>query len=314
MMSNASNKVDVAIQSYKKPESLIYTLLTLKKHCGELIDTVYVQDDCSDDGTAECYSDPRFLELMDSIKIKVKVNSRPCWIHYFEKEMVKKPHNCFWYCMNKIVGRKPLLIEREDVRYQWALDSTDKDYLFVLHDDVMVTGNIIGKLLEAMGENVAIAGDLGQCWRCPYSDHCSPEAICSGERPSNKWPVTYCAATLSILNKYKFEKRACRINEWCCMLDVTTAKKLADQAIYFGSYEDLGDIGAYYFDEIVKRGYSFADPLAGTDERDSYYIHQWVGFTGHSVWVDQGKGKNEYPKDLIMKKIEDEFGYSVVRP
>ena len=98
------------------------------------------------------------------------------------------------------------------------------------------------------------------------------------------------------------------------MLDVATAKKLADQAIYFGSYENLGDIGAYYFDEIVKRGYSFADPLAGTDERDNYYIHQWVGFSGHSVWVDQGKGRNKYPKDLIENKIETEFGYHVVYP
>ena len=88
---------------------------------------------------------------MSPIKIKVKVNNRPCWIHYFEKEMVKKPHNLFAYCVNRLLGRKPLLIERGDVRYQWALDSTDKEYLFVLHDDVMVTGNIVGKLLAAMG-------------------------------------------------------------------------------------------------------------------------------------------------------------------
>lgn len=34
-------KVDVAIQSYKKPESLVYTLLSLKKHYGEHIVTTY---------------------------------------------------------------------------------------------------------------------------------------------------------------------------------------------------------------------------------------------------------------------------------
>ena len=35
-------KVDVAVQSYKKPESLVYTLLSLKKHCGKHIDTIYI--------------------------------------------------------------------------------------------------------------------------------------------------------------------------------------------------------------------------------------------------------------------------------
>ena len=35
-------KIDVAINSYKKPESLIYTLMTLKKVAADLIDTVYI--------------------------------------------------------------------------------------------------------------------------------------------------------------------------------------------------------------------------------------------------------------------------------
>lgn len=40
-------KIDVAVPSYKKPESLIYTLMTLKKVAGDLIDAVYINDDCS---------------------------------------------------------------------------------------------------------------------------------------------------------------------------------------------------------------------------------------------------------------------------
>ena len=35
-------KIDVAVPSYKKPESLLYTLMTLKKVAGDLIDAVYI--------------------------------------------------------------------------------------------------------------------------------------------------------------------------------------------------------------------------------------------------------------------------------
>ena len=54
-------KIDVAVQSYKKPESLIYTLLSLKKYCGNHIDTIYINDDCSGDDVISCYKDKEFL-------------------------------------------------------------------------------------------------------------------------------------------------------------------------------------------------------------------------------------------------------------
>lgn len=37
-------KVDVAIQSYMKSESLLYALMTLKEHSEDLIDAVYIND------------------------------------------------------------------------------------------------------------------------------------------------------------------------------------------------------------------------------------------------------------------------------
>lgn len=304
------DRVDVAVQSYKKPELLIYALLTLKKHCADSVDTVYIQDDCSGGGVVGCYTEPGFLELMAPIRIKVKVNRRPCWIHYYEKKMAKKPHNLFWFLLNKLVGRKPILVNRDEVRYQWALDSTDKKYMLIIHDDVMITGDVVSKFLSAMPDGTAIAGELGQCWRCPLSHRCSPELILAGGKPSRNWPITYCADVFKDFKQYKFEKRSCRINEWCCMLHVPVARELSRDSIYFGSYEDLGDIGAYYFDELVKRGYKFSDPLLRCADRDSYYVHEWLGFSGHSVWVDQGKGKSNYSSELVRAKVKEEFGYS----
>ena len=69
-------KIDVAINSYKKPESLLYTLMTLKKHSGDLIDTVYINDDCSNNGAYELYTHPTVAEYFKPWKLDVRVNTR----------------------------------------------------------------------------------------------------------------------------------------------------------------------------------------------------------------------------------------------
>ena len=58
-------KIDVSINSYKKPESLIYTLMTLKKTSGDLIDRVYINDDCSGNGAIELYNHPAIREYFN---------------------------------------------------------------------------------------------------------------------------------------------------------------------------------------------------------------------------------------------------------
>lgn len=69
-------KIDVAVPSYKKPESLLYTLMTLKKVAGDLIDAVYINDDCSNDGSVEIYNDRRVREYFSPWKLNVRVNTR----------------------------------------------------------------------------------------------------------------------------------------------------------------------------------------------------------------------------------------------
>ena len=315
-------KIDVAIQSYKKPESLIYTLLTLKKYCGQHIDTIYIQDDCSGLETIKKYQDPAFLEAMNPINIKLHINSNNCGIHYFSADSLNKFHNRIMYVLYRLRGVNPNIVKREDMRYQYALDNTDKEYVLLIHDDVQFTGDIVAKYLNSITNNTAIIGDLGQCWRCPLSNRCCPAEIANHKLPSNsRWPITYCADTLKDIHRFKYEKRSCRINEWCCLLNVKIAKELAEDSIYFGAYEDLGDIGAYWFDEIVHRGYDFDDPLAPNSpltgqtelrsEKSMYYIHCWQGFTGHSVWQDQGDGKNTYPIDMINERLKDEYGLTL---
>lgn len=85
-------KIDVAIQSFKKPESLIYTLLSLKKYCGDYIDTIYINDDCSGGDLINYYKDDILKKRLYPIKIKIRVNTKPSGYTYtlLTKEMWNK--------------------------------------------------------------------------------------------------------------------------------------------------------------------------------------------------------------------------------
>ena len=68
-------KIDVAINSYKKPESLIYTLMSLKKVAEDMIDVVYINDDQSYNGAIEIYSSPEIQAYFKPWKINVRENT-----------------------------------------------------------------------------------------------------------------------------------------------------------------------------------------------------------------------------------------------
>ncbi len=65
-------KVDVAIQSYMKPESLLYALMTLKEHSEDLIDAVYINDDCSPEEVLNKYTSDKVTSYFGKWKIFVR--------------------------------------------------------------------------------------------------------------------------------------------------------------------------------------------------------------------------------------------------
>lgn len=301
-------KVDAAIQSYKKPESLIYSLLSLKKYSGELIDTVWINDDISGEDTIKHYKDENFLKAMAPIKIRVRVNKThfkpgiciptfPYEPKFYDFKQFRR------YIWSLLRGK---IAPEEDVRYQWALNNTKAQKLFILHDDILFLDNIIKLYLEVFesNKNLAVVGDLGQCNRCTHKDICNPEKIMQGIYPTKYFPLTKSPKG----NLPRHYERACRINEWCCMLDVEKTKKIKGR---FGNYIDDSDIGAYWFERMIKRGYDFCDPLPSNQMREKYYIHCWQGHSGHSVWEDQGSGIKKYQKDMINQKLFEDFGYEI---
>jgi len=311
MNINSQNKIkiDVAIQSFKKPELLVYTLLSLHKYCKESIDTIWINDDKSGENILDYYASSAVQKALFPWKIKVRENQNRIgwWLAFVKGKKPKYLSRFYMYyrMLWNLYKTGHIYTNKEDIRYQWAIDNTNKEYLLVLHDDVSFYGDIVSIYLNKIKnlKKPIIVGDLGQCWRCAYhKDGCNPSKIINGEFPSKNWPFT------------KIDKHdhawACRINEWCALISVDAAKEMDKKNhILYGNYDNNGDIGAYWLAVAIENGFNFSDPLPTPNERKKYYIHGYEGNAGHSVWVNQGSGKRDYPKNEIRKKLLIDFSF-----
>ena len=316
-------KVDVAVQSYKKPESLLYTLMSLKKVAGDLIDTVYINDDCSNDGSVELFKDIQVKEYFSPWKLDVRVNTKNVGINQVYMLKYRPDYMNWLFVLSKFkrfIDSK-MSHNKDDVRYQYAIDNTDKKYLMIVHDDVKFFKNIVQLYLDTMdgNPNLAIVGDLGQCWRCKFADVCSPKKLMQGFRPSKYWPISPNKDEKGNFNLKKGYTRACRINEWCCMVDVEKCKDITKRKrCFIGNMYKYSDTSAFWFSKMLECGYDFCDPLPSealrtqleiSPEHEEYYLHAWQGHPGHSVWADQGMGIVKYNRDEIIDLMKKEFGF-----
>ena len=303
-------KIDVAIQSYKKPESLIYSLLSLHRVSKRWIDEVWINDDLSGGEILEIYRSEELKRALHPWKIHVRQNSKRMgwWISFVKG---KNPQylslgyrllRMFW----NLYKNKTIYVAREDIRYQWALDSTNKKFVFLMHDDITFTKDVVGIYLKKALtlKKPSIIGDLGQCWRCPYfALSCRPDKIIQGYRPHPSWPNTQ-------FNR-RHDKWVCRVNEWSALISVDAAKAIEKKyQIFFGNYDDQADLGGYWFSRAVLEHFEFDDPIK-TYERDTHYIHWENGVTGHSVWTNQSFGKSSYDKKAFRLKLKKDFNFKL---
>lgn len=316
-------QIDVSVPSYKKPESLLYTLMTLKAVAGDMIDTVYINDDCSNNGAVEVYNSPQVREYFKPWKLNVRTNTRNVHITPVYVRGYRPDYMNFKFMLSKwwkfFDPKQPH--ERHDIRYQYALDNTDKKFMLIIHDDIKFIKNVVELYLNTFKKNpnLAIVGDLGQCWRCKFTNLCSPKKIMQGFRPSKYWPLTPVKDNLSEFNPAEGFTRACRINEWCCMVDVEKCREVTERKrCFLGNMYKNSDTTAFWFGKMVEMGYEFSDPIPSdaltsqldrSPEHDEYYIHAWQGHSGHSVWADQGNGIAVYNKDEIIDLMKKQFNF-----
>jgi len=269
-------KVDVIINVYGKPWQTICTLKSLLKHSGKHIDKIYLIKE----------KEQPYGEIID-------------WVYgYFDNLIVYEP-NKYNFIRQQI--NKENQDERYGVRYQYGFENSDKKYVFVTHNDVLYENNIIGDMLDLIGDSVGI-GEIGQCWNCPAKS----ANLCSGEK-FYEWNPTYEEVKSLKLPHVRthinyidpnFPKPLpeCRLNEWACLIDRETYIKETypkGDTPLFGLYGlDLGDL---WFKSLHIKGYKFID-----------YRKNYI----HSYWSESTSGyQTQLKKDLYDKSEKNAKDY-----
>jgi hypothetical protein len=281
------DKVDVCINVFGKPWQTICTLESLMLNCEKYIDKIYV------------------------IREKEQpYNDKVDWIDdYFDNLIFYTPKNY------NFIKKDFNFLDSDDIlsfRYQYGIANTNKKYLFITHNDVLYTGDIIGNMLNLIGDAVGV-GQIGQCWNCPLLD----EGICNGDKLESNFEKNISYETvMSIVNRYPnkrtnyqckswisksnpFPMPECRLNEWACLLNVEKVKQENypnGKVPFFGQYSGV-DLGSEWFIQMFKKGYKFVNY-----EKDFKHGY-WADQSGHPVLTNM----NEYKKsELIAKKYYEE--------
>jgi hypothetical protein len=255
-------KVDVIINVYGKPWQTICTLKSLQKYSGNNIDKIYLIKE----------KNQPYNENIDFIS------------KYFDNIITYTPK---YYNFTKHHVNHNDIDDILSVRYQYGIEKTDKKFVFITHNDVLYNADIIGNMLNKIGDAVGI-GEIGQCWNCPAKLN----NLCSGEK-FNDWNPTYNDIInlglphvrtnhSNIDNKHPKPLPECRLNEWACLIDVEKTKKENypyNNIPYFGQYSGV-DLGCDWFKEMYLKGYKFID------HRTDYIHGYWANNAGYPTQLN----------------------------
>ena len=169
------------------------------------------------------------------------------------------------------------------MRYQYGWEQTDKDHLFITHNDVLYTSDIIGAMLSGIGDNIGI-GPVGQCWNCSahFAGVCTPDTY-------QQYKPTF-TELLALMKQFPGKREKdygklpykdrpwplpeCRLNEWTAMVNMKLARSVTmpkGDTLPFGAFYEL-DIGTRWFSDVHSKGYRVANfNLSG------YATHAWAG-------------------------------------
>jgi hypothetical protein len=173
---------------------------------------------------------------------------------------------------------------RRSIKYQRAWEDSDKNYLFIMHNDCLFTQDIVGGMLQRLdGQPYVGVGHVGQCWNCPASH----AKVCNGDlhesyNPSYSEVIELIKSHPSPRTKLNdidpespMPLPECRLNEFACMINIGRVRHLVaphGDVLPFGT---CGlDIGTDWYRSMVCRGYRFLNWYEGM-------THSWCGGPGH---------------------------------
>ncbi len=292
-MISQKASVDVAVVAYGKPYQTAVSLLTLLKHSGEWIDKIYFVEE------------KKQPESVDFKFITEKLGDRV--IYY-------KPY--FWFWVSRVSKTLQMFRPyRQSIRYQYAWEKTDKDYLLIMHNDMYFTGDLVGEYLKGIGDHTGI-GKIGQCWNCPaFSAN-----VCDGDSYTQFRPqyddvlelsAKYPGARSDIYKEFIDPARPwplpeCRLNEYVALINMSKARNATvplGKAAPFGVLNVI-DIGVEWFADLNNAGHTFAN-----FDYDPFAIHSWVSLknAGHAALFDKDLYRHE--EAVALQCLKDEFGF-----
>ncbi|MCB0771200.1 MAG: hypothetical protein KDC00_12450 [Flavobacteriales bacterium] len=270
----ATRLVDIAINAYGKSHQTAVTLLSLLRHSGQHIRTIRITLERRQPFDAD------FVDLLAHLGDRATIHRPRFWFG-------TRPTRTTW-----LLQWRPY---RHSLRYQYAWETSDRPFLFVTHNDVKYTGDIIGAMLDRIPGHVAI-GPVGQCWNCPaaLAQHCGPDSYSTYRPNYTEWkalaakhPGPRAAHYHRVVDPNKpWPLPECRVNEWSMLVDMRIARPLT---MPFGDAVPLGalyglDVGTQWFHDVLNNG----ERIAHFDIAP-YAAHAWASVTGggHAALVNK---------------------------
>jgi len=275
------NKIDVCINIYGKPWQTLCTLKSLMKHSGYIIDKIYA-----------------------IVEKSQPYNENVDWIFEHFDNVIKYTPSQYIFFKTSVDNNSEE--DRLSVRHQYGFEKSDKKYIFITHNDVLYTEDIIGNMLQEIGDSIGI-GEIGQCWNCPAKE----ANLCSGEK-FYEWNPTYDEVIslklphirTNINNIDKINPKPlpeCRLNEWACLIN----KELSNRETYPNGdtpfFGVLGmDSGIPWFKSLHLKGYTFKD------YRKSFIHTYWANNAGgyvvqlnESLYIKSEEVAKEYYENFL---------------
>lgn len=242
---------------YGKPFQTVVTLKTLWQESKAHIDTIYI-----------IIEKEQPQNRYDSIPL-LKFLLRGLPVVYFTPQY-------FYYG----VGSPPTdwmedPAKRYGLNFQYAFEKTDKEFIFVTHNDCLYKEDLLGQMLvslesEPSTNKIGGIGLIGQCWNCPAFS----AKLCNSEGFEKYVPN---AQELSaMLETYPVPRKAihedlikighihplpeCRLNEYACLINTIAYNR---EVVPQGKVLPLGgswhgtDTGAAWFYDMYHLGYKF---------------------------------------------------------
>lgn len=261
----AHQLVDVAVNVFAKPYQTALSVLSLLRFSGDRIDRVYLQFEPA----GSMYDPAPPYAIAEYLGERAVVFQPGHWLKRQDADPARFAEPAY----------------RLSVRYQYAFENSDKRRLFVMHNDVLIKKDIIGSMLEVMGDAFAV-GQIGQCWNCPASqaelvrDAGLGATPCAPERHRDFRPdVAGLQRLYEMASQRGFFVRGyyrgwneayrtaawplpeCRVNEWGCLVDIAkTMPHVVPKGPVppFGAFEACGDgsldTAAPWFRELCRLG------------------------------------------------------------